>query len=47
MAEMRVMPGGVLGKFRHVQRAHINRARRIQPFQHGRGNFGHEIAPDF
>ena len=47
MPEMRVMPGGVLGKFRHVQRAHINRTRGVQLFQHGRGHLGHEIAPDF
>ena len=47
MAEMRVMTGRVLGKLRHIQRAHINRARGIQLFQHGRGHLGCEIAPDF
>ena len=47
MAEMRIMPCGVLGKFRHVQRTHINRARSIQLFQHGCRDLGHEITPDF
>ena len=47
MAEMRVVPGRVLGKFRHIQGAHINRARSIQLFQHGCRDLGHEITPDF
>ena len=47
MPEMRVVPSRVLGKFRHVQRAHINRARSIQLFQHGCCHLGHEITPDF